>query len=130
MAAILISGTNGEALVGVTTDVRHILETSTGGTPDFDGDGRVFEPLHLECFNSHATSQAELVLYDDDESSGPTNSSNVRIGGVYPIPPNSLLEKTWERGRGPKFRTNIIASTRASRGTIAAGDVYASGLLH
>jgi len=114
MAAIPISGKNGEALVGATTDVRHILETNTGGAPDFDGDGRVFELTNIRIHNSHGGSQALILLYDDDEGSGPAGSGNTRVGGAIPVPPNSTVAMTWKRGTGPTFRTNIVAETLAA----------------
>jgi len=130
MAAIPIVGRNGEALTGHSTDARQILETGTGGAPDFDGDGRVFELLHLAAFNSHASSQSELHLWDADEAS--QVATTAQIGAPIPIPPNTLVERTWERGFGPRFRTNITATTGSAltQGTIAARAVYASGLLH
>jgi hypothetical protein len=130
MAAIPISGRNGEALTGSCTDARHILETGTGGAPDFDGDGRIFELLHLVARNSSAASQSELHLWDRDEGSQPATTG--QIGAAIIIAPNTTLEKTWTRGTGPRFRTNITASTSrtTNRGTVAIRDVFASGLLH
>ncbi len=130
MSDIPISGTNGESLDAAATDTRHIMESPTGGAPDFDGDGRVLELLHLVVRNSHAASQALFRMYDDDEISGPAGSGNTRIGPTYIIPPNSVMEKTWPKGTGPSFNTNIVAETVGGAGTIAADDVYTAGVLH
>lgn len=130
MAAIPIMGRNGEALTGSCTDARHILESPTGGAPDFDGDGRIFELLHLVATNTSAASQTELHLWDVDEGSQPATTR--QIGARIIIAPNTTFEKTWLRGEGPTFRRNITASTSrtTNRGTIAIRDVYAAGLLH
>ena len=130
MSAIPITGRNGEALTGSCTDARHILETGSGGAPDFDGDGRVFELLHLVATNSSANSATRLHLWDRDEGSQPTTT--LQIGGSYYIAPLTTMEKTWSKGTGPRFRTNIVASTSrtTNQGSVAIRDVYAAGLLH
>ena len=130
MAAIPIAGRNGEALTGSCSDARHILETGSGGAPDFDGDGRIFELLHLVVTNTSVACAAQMHLWDRDEGSQPATTS--QIGARIIVAPNTTLEKTWQRGEGPRFRTNITASTSrtTNQGTVAIRDCFASGLLH
>ena len=130
MAAIPVFGRNGEALTGSCTDARAVMETGAGTNPDFDGDGRVFELLHLAVWNNHAASAALLHLWDRDEGSQPTTT--LQVGAPIPCPALALTVRTWERGTGPRFRTNIVASTSRAlnQGTIRVRDVFVSGLLH
>lgn len=128
MGSIPVSGRNGEAIVGSSSDIRHILETNSGGARDFDGDQHTFELLHLQAYNSHASSQGVLVLFDSNESTAAPSST--RVVGPLPVPALSLVDLEWERGSGPKFRVNITAETQAGAGTFAIGSIFASGLLH
>ena len=126
--AIPISGQNGEALVGQTVDVRHILETPGETAPNFDGDGRVFELLNLVVTNSAAAVAATLRLWDSDESTAIVTTT--QVGPEIRIAAGDTVKMDWVRGTGPQFRTNITASLATNSGTVAANSIQASGLLH
>ena len=126
--AIPISGQNGEAIVGQTTDVRHILETPGETGPNFDGDGRVFELLNLVVTNSAAAVAATLRLWDSDESTAIVTTT--QTGPEIRIAAGDTVKMEWARGTGPRFRTNLTASLATNSGTVAANSIQASGLLH
>lgn len=130
MAAIRIEGTNAtEALVSTSVDARHVLESSTGGAPDFDGDGRVFELLYFAAYNSGST-DTNLEFYDQNETTATSDSSFTTLKAIKHFPSGAYTEYTWEVGTGPRFRTNIIVGSASGAGTFARGAVSASGLLH
>mgnify|MGYP001608243316 CR=1 FL=1 len=128
MAAIPISGQNGETIVGQTTDVRHILETPGETGPDFDGNGRVFELLNLSITNSHATATLTLRLCDSDESTAIVTTT--QVGPEIRVAAGDTQKIEWARNTGPRFRTNITASIATNTGTVALNSVQASGLLY
>jgi len=125
MAGIRYGGTNGEPLT--TADVRQIAETNTEGSPDFDGDGRVFELLGLFIPNIDASTRARVRLYDADEAT--TVTSNRRVGFQIIIPPNDSVTLEFARGSGPRFRTNITADLVSSGGNVPVKGVRTDGVL-
>ena len=128
MSVIFVQGQNGEALVGQTTDVRHILETPGETGPNFDGDGRVFELLSLVVPNSAAAVPATLRLWDSDESTAVVTTT--QVGPEIRIAALDTIKMEWARGTGPQFRTNICASLATNSGTVAANGIQAAGILH
>ena len=128
MAAIPISGQNGEAIVSFTIDARHILETPGETGPNFDGDGRVFELLNLVVTNASAAVVAVLRLYDSDETTVVVTTT--QVGPEIRIAPADTMKMEWARGTGPRFRTNLVAGLASVAGTVNLNSVQASGLLH
>jgi hypothetical protein len=124
MAEIPISGVNGEAIIAIGTDIRHIMEDDSGNSPDFDGVGRIFELLGIVVTNSHASTDGTFRIYDQDESTTGTGS-NQQLGIILPY--NNTRQLEWRHGAGPKFSTNICATLDA--GTIAALAVQTTGRL-
>lgn len=120
---IPISGGNeNEALTAPGTDVRCILSRGTT-LADFDGDGRVFELQSLEITNEHATQLAEVAVYDQDEAAAVAASQRLNLYA----PAQDTVQYTWDRGKGPRFATNIAAGT--TNGTIPAFGVRCGGEL-
>lgn len=131
MAAVRIEGSNAsEPIVSTSVDARHVLESATGGAPDFDGDARIFELLLIRARNSGSTN-SPLEVYDEDETTGTSDSSfTTKKGGDLLVPANTQVEFTWEKGTGPRFRTNIIVGSASGAGTFLRGSIHAAGLLH
>lgn len=125
MSDIPVDGINDEALTAVGTDARDILTDEAGNSPDFNGDGRVYEMLSLTVTNSHATNKGILTVYDADEGASP---SAAKLKLTVEVPAGDSVSLQWDKGSGPQFYTGCVAGVDA--GTVAAGAVHSSGLLH
>ena len=126
MALIAIDGINNEVLVDEATDARDILTDLAGNSPDFDGDGRVFELKDVTISNESVTTDAVVELWDANEGAGPA-AANQRATII--VPANSTVERKWET-RGPTFTIGCVASLDGGNGTINIGAIHASGYLH
>src|SRR3990172_574783 len=121
---IAIDGINNEALVDEATDARDLLTDEGGNSPDFDGDGRVFELNDLTAANEHATQQAILEVWDTNEGAAPTAGLQKL---TIVVPPASTIERRWAQGAGPRFITGIVGSIDAGTGTVNIGGVHVAG---
>ena len=126
MALIPIDGINNEVLVDEGTDARDILTDLAGNSPDFNGDGRVFELKELTVSNESVTTDGVVELWDADEGANPA-AANQRATII--VPANSTIERSW-RTRGPTFTIGCVASLDGGNGTINIGAIHASGHLH
>ena len=127
MAAIRIDGINDEALDDEGTDARDLLTDLAGNSPDFDGDGRIFELLELEVSNEHASAVVVFEMWDANEGAAP-GAANQK--GTFIIPAQDTYSKSWPLGAGPTFATGIVGSSDGNAGTVNIGGVHVSGVLH
>ena len=123
---IPVAGINNEALVDEATDARDLLTDPAGNSPDFDGDGRVFEMQSLVVSNEHATQVAVLEVWDANEAAAP--SAAVQRLTVM-VGPTNTVALSWPRGAGPKFSIGCVGSIDAGTGTVNIGAVHVAGEL-
>lgn len=121
-----VDGISDEALVDEGTDARSILSDLGGNNPDFDGDGVVFELNELTMSNESTTVDGVVEIWDANEGASP-GAANQKLTIV--IPANTTVERKWDPGYGPTFRTGIVASLDGGNGTVNAGGVHAAGAL-
>ena len=112
-------GYNDEALADPTTDCRELI---TGA--DFDGEGAVFWLRYIIIRNSHASTDAILELYDQDE--GAATGANQR--GAIDVPASTTTYIEFP-APGKSFKTNLTAGINGGSGTISAYNVVAGGYL-
>lgn len=123
---IPLDGINNEALVDEATDARDIVTDLGGNSPDFDGDGRIFELNELTISNEHATLTGVIEIWDANEAAAPAAATQ-KLTVV--VPPNSTVERSWPPGRGPRFTIGCVASLDAGNGTVNIGGIHAAGVL-
>lgn len=112
-------GYNDEALADPTVDCRELI---TGA--DFNGDNSVFWLRYILVRNDHATDDAILELYDQDE--GVAVGTNLRGKIDVPHGTTQLIEFP---APGLSFNTNITAGLNGAVGTVAIGGTHAGGYL-
>ena len=125
MSLIPLSGHNDEAMSTPAGDARDLITDLAGNSPDFDGDGRVFELLELQVTNEHASQVATFEAYDANEGGGPgaaTQQLTLMVG------PTDTVERSWKLGTGPRFTIGLVGAV--TNGLINIGGVTASGVLH
>lgn len=112
-------GYNDEALADPTADCREII---TGA--DFNGEGSTFWLRYIIIRNSHATADAVVNVYDQDE--GVAVNTNLRFVFDAPASTTTTVELP---APGASFLTNITAGIVSGTGTVDIGNVHAGGYL-
>jgi hypothetical protein len=109
-----LSGNTDEALTIPATDCRELISGA-----NFDGQGAVFHCLAMWFYNSHATTDSVVQVYDQDEAAA--TAANERFSIVCPF--GVLTEVTFPEP-GMLFKINITAAVTG--GTIA---IYQAGAM-
>jgi len=112
------SGNTNEALTIPATDCRELMSVPGGG---FHSD-RVFWLRHIWAYNSHATDDAVIQVYDEDENAAGATAALERFSFSVPA---GTLGSIDIPAPGIMFVTNITASVTG--GTIAIYQAGASG---
>lgn len=110
-------GNTDEALTIPATDCRELI---TGA--DFDGENAIFWLRGVIIYNSHASTDAVVDVYDQDE--GVAVAANQKFTIIAPFGVTTIVEFS---APGRSFKTNITAAT--TNGTIAAYEAGAWGFL-
>lgn len=111
------SGVCDEAIVVGTTDVRELLGEEI--TPN-----RVFWLETAWIYNSHATQDCVVQLYDEDENATGTPTAAAQRAS-FPCP--AAITTLFEPAKPILFRTNVCACLAAAVGTCAAYQCGCSG---
>jgi hypothetical protein len=109
------SGHSDEALAAPATDVRELISGA-----DFDGKNCKFWLRGLIIYNSDASQDAVVDIYDQDE--GAATAANQRLSIVAPFGTTTIVEFS---APGIEFKTNITAGITG--GTVAAYEAGAWG---
>ena len=110
-----VSGNSDEALTTPGADCRELI---TGA--DFDGQLAVFHCLAIWVYNSHASSDAVVDVYDQDEAAA--TAANQRFTLICPFGVTTMVTFP---DPGMLFKVNITAGTTG--GTVAAYEAGAMG---
>jgi hypothetical protein len=110
-------GYNDEALTDPTVDCRELI---TGA--DFDAGGQIFWLRYIIIRNSHATDDAILEVYDQNE--GVAVAINLRFTADLPANATTVIEIP---SPGISFYVNITAGLNGATGTVAVGNAHAGG---
>lgn len=112
-----LSGRSDEAMTTPGADCRELISGA-----DFDGENAIFHLKGVIIYNSHASADGVLQLYDQDE--GVAVAANEQFTIVAPFGVTTIVEFCEP---GWQFHTNITAGVTG--GTVGAYAVGAWGYL-